>query len=124
MREPSVLTQPAGGRNSVERRRAHRVCITMPVLIRGQNGLLPFSEETLTASVNAYGCMVRLAAEIIRGQEVAIVNPQTLQELPCTVTFVGQKESGKTETGLAFIEPSPLFWQITVPPGDGDPPER
>jgi hypothetical protein len=96
----------------------------MPVIIRGKNGQQTFSEETRTASVNAHGCMVRLAEKVVKGQEVAIVNPKTVEELPCTVTFVGQKESGKTEVGLEFIEPSPHFWRITFPSDDWDPAER
>jgi hypothetical protein len=110
--------------NSAERRRSHRVYITMPVIIRGKNGQQAFSEETRTASVNAHGCMVRLAEKVVKGQEVAIVNPKTVEELPCTITFVGQKDSGKTEVGLEFIEPSPHFWRITFPSDDWDPAER
>jgi len=96
----------------------------MPVLVRGKKGDLPFTEETHTASVNVHGCMVRLAEKVVRGQEVTIVNPNTVEELPCTVAFVGQSESGRTEVGLEFIEPSPLFWRITFPPEDWDPSER
>ena len=124
MREIKVSAHPTAAENSAERRRSHRVYITMPVIIRGKNGDLPFSEETHTASVSAHGCMVRLAEKVVRAQEVAILNPKTVEELPCTVTFVGQKESGKTEVGLEFIEPSPLFWRMTFPSEDWDPSER
>ena len=124
MREIKVSAYPTASENSLERRRSYRVYITMPVVIRGKNRGLPFSEETHTASVNAHGCMVRLEEKVARGQEVAILNPKTVEELPCTVTFVGQKDSGKTEVGLEFIEPSPLFWRMTFPREDGDLSER
>jgi hypothetical protein len=124
MRELRAKTVPTAGESSAERRRSHRVQITMPVLIRGKNGEVPFTEEAHTVSVNAHGCMARLAAKLVRGQELAIVNPKTVEELPCTVTFIGQKDSGKTEVGLEFIEPSPLFWRITFPSDDWDPAER
>jgi|HubBroStandDraft_4_1064222.scaffolds.fasta_scaffold01217_9 hypothetical protein len=124
MREIKASAYPTAAENSAERRRSHRVYITMPVVIRGKNGHLPFREETHTASVNAHGCMVRIAEKVVRGQEVAILNPKTVEELPCTVTFVGQRESGKTEVGLEFIEPSPLFWRMTFPSEDWDPSER
>jgi len=120
MREIKVYAYPTAAENNAERRRSHRVYITMPIIIRGTNGHLPFSEETHTASVNAHGCMVRLAEKVVRGQEVAILNPKTVEELPCTVTFVGQKESGKRELGLEFIDPSPLFWRMTFPSEDWD----
>jgi len=124
MREIKVSAYPTAVENSAERRRSHRLYITMPVIIRGKNVNLSFNEETHTASVSAHGCMVRLAEKVKRGQEVAILNPKTVEELPCTVTFVGQKESGKAEVGLEFTEPSPLFWRMTFPSQDWDPSER
>jgi hypothetical protein len=124
MPEIKSSSSPTAAENNAERRRSHRVYITMPVIIRGKNGQQTFSEETRTASVNAHGCMVRLAEKVVKGQEVAIVNPKTVEELPCTVTFIGQKESGKSEVGLEFIEPSPHFWRITFPSDDWDPAER
>ena len=123
LRDMRAKKVPAPGESS-DRRRSIRVRIEMPVLVRGKNGDLPFTEEALTVSVSAHGCMVPLAAKLVRGQELAIVNPKTVEELPCTVTFIGQRDSGKTEIGLEFIEPSPLFWRITFPSDDWDPAER
>lgn len=110
---------------SAERkRRSCRLQIAMPVSVRGKNGGLAFDEMTRTASINAHGCNVQLGEKVIRGQDVTIVNPKTAEELPCTVTFIGLNESGKTEVGLEFVEPSPLFWQINFPPQDWDASER
>jgi len=116
---PVTNAEPAG-----DRRRSHRVQITMPVLVRWKKGAQSFEEKSVTISVNAHGCMVRLAAALTRSQEVSIVNPKTAEELPCTVTFLGPKESGKTEVGIEFAEPSPVFWRIAFPPEDWDPTER
>ncbi|HXX43432.1 MAG TPA: PilZ domain-containing protein [Candidatus Acidoferrales bacterium] len=107
-----------------ERRRSQRVNIAMPVLVRGKRGGQPFEEQALTISVNAHGCMVRLSTPVTRMQEIAIVNVKTAEELPCKVTFLGQKEGGKTEVGFEFTEPSPVFWRIAFPPEDWDPSER
>jgi hypothetical protein len=107
-----------------ERRRSVRVNIAMPVLVRGKKGTQPFEEEALTVSVSAHGCMVRVANPVARGQEVAIVNKRTAEELPCTVTFLGQRDGGKIEVGVEFAEASPLFWRIAFPPEDWDPAER
>jgi hypothetical protein len=112
------------GESAVERRRSHRVHIAMPVLVRGKKGTQPFEEQTMTISVNAHGCMVRLATPVTRNQGVSIVNTKTAEELPCTVTFLGPKESGRTEVGIEFAEPSPVFWRIAFPPEDWDPSER
>ena len=118
MRAPLPRDIPA------ERRRSQRVNIAMPVLVRGKRGGQPFEEQALTISVNAHGCMVRVATPLTRLQEVAIVNVKTAEELPCKVTFLGQKEGGKTEVGVEFSEPSPVFWRIAFPPEDWDPSER
>jgi PilZ domain len=121
MSDPKAPT-PAEG--SSEKRRSLRVNIAMPVLVRGKKGTQPFEEATLTITVSAHGCMFRVANALTRGQEIAIVNKMTAEELPCTVTFLGQKDQGKMEVGVEFAEPSPLFWRIAFPPEDWDPSER
>jgi len=117
------MRAPAPTEAGPDRRRSHRVNIAMPILVRGKT-TQPFQEQTNTISVSAHGCVFRLAAEVKRLQEIAIVNSKTAEELPCKVTFLGQKESGKTEVGVEFSEPSPLFWRIAFPPEDWDPSER
>jgi hypothetical protein len=118
------MKAPMPGESASDRRRSHRVNIAMPVLVRGKKGTQSFEEEAHTISVSAHGCMVRVTTPLARAQEVAIVNTKTAEELPCTVTFIGQKDSGKTEIGVEFAEPSPLFWRIAFPPEDWDPSER
>jgi hypothetical protein len=118
------MKAPMSNESAADRRRSHRVNIAMPVLIRGTKGTQPFEEQALTISVSAHGCMVKVATPLARAQEVAVVNTKTAEELPCTVTFIGQKDSGKTEIGVEFAEPSPLFWRIAFPPEDWDPSER
>jgi hypothetical protein len=107
-----------------ERRRTQRVQIAMPVIVRGKSGDKSFEEEASTVSINANGCMVLLKARVARAQEVSVVNPKTVEELPCTVAFLGRTMQGKTEVAFEFSEPSPLFWRIAFPPEDWDPAER
>jgi hypothetical protein len=114
----------SSGELTAERRRTQRVLIAMPVLVRGGTAPKTFEEETTTISVNANGCLLRLAQQVVRGQQIAVVNPKTAEELPSTVTFIGSKESGKAEVGVEFAEPSPLFWRIAFPPPDWDSTER
>jgi hypothetical protein len=118
------MKAPTPAESNSDRRRSHRVNIAMPVLIRGKKGTQPFEEEAQTISVSAHGCMVRVATPLTRNQEIAIVNTKTAEELPSTVTFIGQKDNAKTEVGVEFAEPSPLFWRIAFPPEDWDPSER
>jgi hypothetical protein len=107
-----------------ERRRTQRVQIAMPIIVRGKSGTQNFEEKTYTVAVNANGCMIKMTNRVARGQQVAIVNPKTAEELPCTVSFIGQKDAGKMVVGIEFSEPSPLFWRIAFPPEDWDPSER
>lgn len=123
MSDPKPTTMGAVTENS-DRRRSHRVFISMPVLVRGKYAGQPFEEATQTVSVSAHGGLLRVAARLVRGQQVSIVNAKTAEELPCTVTSLGQKENGKTEIGVEFTEASPLFWRIAFPPEDWDPSER
>jgi PilZ domain len=124
MAEVKPPSASVGPDNSNERRRTHRIQIVMPVIVRGKSGNHPFQEETHTVSVNANGCMVRLEARVTRLQPVSIINPKTAEELPCRVTFLGQRHGTRTEVGLEFTEASPLFWRIAFPPEDWDPAER
>lgn len=121
--KPSVPGN-SSGELTAERRRTQRVLIAMPVLVRGGTAPKTFEESTVTVSVNANGCLLRLAQQVVRGQQIAVVNPKTAEELPSTVTFIGAKESGKSEIGVEFAEPSPLFWRIAFPPPDWDAAER
>jgi PilZ domain len=118
------MKAPMPAEGAADRRRSHRVNIAMPILVRGTRGTQRFEEESLTVSVSAHGCNLRVANPVARGQEIALVNKKTAEELPCTVTFIGQKDAGKIEIGVEFIEPSPLFWRIAFPPEDWDPSER
>jgi hypothetical protein len=121
LREPS---RDAEGKTYSEPRRTQRVRIGMSVEIISTDGEKSFQEKTKTITVNANGCLVLLAAKVKRGQSLSIVNPQTQEDLACTVIFQGDYNSGKSEVGLEFSEPSPKFWRIAFPPDNWDPNER
>jgi hypothetical protein len=97
-------------------RRTHRVQIAIPVLVRGKSGNLPFEEATQTITVNAQGCMLHLSTRVVLNQQLSLVNPKTAEELPSSVVSLGKHEAGKAHVGVAFSEPSPLFWRISFPP--------
>ena len=111
--------------NSAQRRRSQRVQIAIPVLVRGKSGSQSFEEATQTVLVSAHGCMVHLAATVVRAQPISIVNTKTAEEMPCEVAFAGRKDAeGRTDVGIKFAEAAPLFWKITFPPEDWNPSER
>ena len=109
---------------STEKRRSRRVQITMPVTIRGKSGTETFEEKSVTAAVSAHGCMLHLSTTLGRGEQVTIINVVTSDEQVCTVTFLGQSDSGKAEVGLEFLKPCPQFWRMHFPPDDWDPADR
>lgn len=124
MADTKSFVQNVATEGGAERRRTQRVQIAMPVVVRAKDGKTPFEETTHTVSVNANGCLVRVAGTLVRGQKISLINPKTTEELPCTVMFLGKKDGGKTEVGVEFAEASPLFWRISFPPEDWDPSER
>jgi Fe-S cluster assembly iron-binding protein IscA len=123
----SKLTEPsrdAEGKTYAEPRRTQRVRIGMSVVFSGTDGDKQFEEKTKTITVNANGCLVLLATKVKRGQTLKIINPQTQEELACTVCFLGESRDGKSEVAFEFSEPAPKFWRIAFPPNDWDPAER
>jgi hypothetical protein len=116
---PGGSAEPHG-----EKRRTQRVHISMPVVIKGVLEGDNLKEETQTISVNAFGGLLRIAADVKRGQKILLYNARTQEEILCTVIFVGQKEGAKTQVGFEFAQASPLFWRIAFPPEDWDPAER
>jgi hypothetical protein len=117
-------SQDAEGKTYAEPRRTQRVRIGMSVVLCGTDGDKPFEEKSKTITVNANGCMVLLATKVKRGQSLKIINPQTQEELTCTVCFLGESRDGKSEVAFEFSEPAPKFWRIAFPPNDWDPAER
>ena len=107
-----------------EMRRSKRVYIAMPVRISANRGKDSFTEDTATETVNAHGCMVRLAAPVKREEKLSITNLRSEESVECRVASIGQSVSGKRQVGLEFSKPAGFFWHIAFPPEDWTPPER
>ena len=105
-------------------RRSKRVYIAMPVIVKGQPGKDAFEERASTESVNAHGCMIRLAKSVNRGQKLTLTNVKSQETVECRVVYVGQSEAGKTQAGIEFTRPAGYFWHIAFPPDDWNPAER
>jgi hypothetical protein len=118
-REPAATAT-----NPAIKRRTQRVQIVMPVRVSGGEGADAFEQLTETATVSAHGCLVHLDRNVIRLQEISIVNPATQQEVRGSVVFIGENTASPKEVGIEFAERSPLFWGITFPPDDWDPADR
>ena len=85
------------------RLRTTRVQIAIPVFIYGNNESgPPFREISETASVNANGCLVALAAPVVKEQPLLLTNIKTNEDMQCNVVTLGNFVNGKTEVGLRF----------------------
>jgi len=109
---------PTGRTTYPEIRRTQRVHIAIPILVRGMSGTQKFEEAGRTTTVNAHGCLISLATRLSRAQQVALIHPKTAEELPCKVVYVSERSQDRSDVGLEFMEPSPLFWRIAFPPED------
>jgi len=105
-------------------RRSKRVYIAMPVNVKGQQGAATFEEKATTESVNAHGCMIRLAKVVNRGEKLTLTNVKSEETVECRVVYIGQSEGGKIQVGIEFNRPAGYFWHIAFPPDDWNAAER
>lgn len=105
-------------------RRSKRVYIAMAVRVSATRGKDSFQEDTATETVNAHGCMIRLAASVKRDEKVTLTNLRSEESMECRVANIGQPSGGKRQVGLEFSKPSGHFWHIAFPPEDWTPPEH
>jgi hypothetical protein len=96
----------------------------MAVRVTGNRGKDSFQEDTATETVNAHGCMVRLAASIQRGEKLTLTNMRSEEDTECRVASIGPSAGGKKEVGLEFTKPAGYFWHIAFPPDDWSPADR
>jgi hypothetical protein len=111
--------------SKLARSRSTRVHIAIPVFVYGnRHGGTPFKEITQTLLVNVNGCLVELAAPVVKEQPLRITNIKTNEEMNCTVVSFGSGANGKSAVALRFSETSPRFWGLQFPPEDWDPADR
>jgi hypothetical protein len=101
------------------RRRSMRVLLTVSVTVNGKTADgKAFEEETKTLVVNAHGALILLSRAVAQGQVLTITHKGTKQKLACRAAYLGPAQSGRTQVGVEFTEPSLSFWQVNFPPED------
>jgi hypothetical protein len=110
----SWSTNPAQDSN---RRRSHRVLLSVPITVSCETPPGVFTEKTQTLVVNAHGALITLGAKVTAGQTL-LISTGSGEPRPCHVVYVGPATQGRTQLGIEFNEPSPNFWHITFPPDD------
>jgi hypothetical protein len=107
---PSLKFEPL-----IERRRAARLPLKMPVFVYGRysdgNGNEPFSENAETLNVSAVGGLIPLAAKVSVAQKLILFNAESNAELPCRVARTIRTSTGETMIGVEFAQFSAHFWQ-------------
>jgi len=100
-------------RSNVDRRRSERVNVYVPLFVYGYDlAEEPFHQDTHTLEVSAGGGLLKLDANIRRGQKLLLMNRVTKQEQECYV--VGLKNHPKRShqhVGVSFSQPAPGFWK-------------
>ena len=100
-----------------ERRRSRRWALDISVYVYGHGpGTEPFHEEAHTLKVNADGALLLLSVPVHKGQNLLLTNLQTQQDQDCRVVYLGTQHSRTVETGVAFPQTNPDFWQMHLPP--------
>jgi hypothetical protein len=100
-------------------RRSQRVLVAVPVaVVLARPSQKPITEKTDTLVVNAHGALLLLSMKLFAGDQVTLINPQTEEQQPARVVYLGPQQSDKQEIGIEFVKPSPLFWHIAFPPPD------
>jgi hypothetical protein len=100
-------------------RRSQRVLIAVPIsVVFSRPSQKPVTEKTYTLVVNAHGALLLLSMKLSAGDSITLTNPQTDEQQPAGVVYLGPQQSDKQEIGIEFVKPSPLFWRIAFPPSD------
>ena len=111
--------------DAANRRRSERVMLQVPVKVLTEtHERIPVEEETHTLVVNAHGGLLKLKLELLQGQPMLLVNPQTGMEQSCRVVRIDQPSPDYFAVAFEFDRPAPNFWPVTFPPKDWDVPGR
>jgi O-methyltransferase len=97
---------------AAEKRRAHRVAASMPVLVSGHSAHAAFAEQATTANISRIGGFVLLSTHVIRFQKLLVTNLQTNEDAICRVARFLQNDDGHNFVALEFVQPAPHFWAI------------
>ena len=112
---------PSDGAN---RRRSERVMLQILVkVITHTAERVQVQEGTHYALVvNAHGGLLKLKLELMQGQPILLVNPQTGMKQGCRVVRIDQPSPDYFAVAFEFDQPAPKFWPVTFPPKDWEVP--
>jgi hypothetical protein len=110
--------------DAANRRRSERVMLQIPVKVLTETPeRVQVEEDTHTLVVNAHGGLLKLKLELLQGQPILLVNPQTGMEQSCRVVRIDQPSPDYFAVAFEFDQPAPKFWPVTFPPKDWEIPK-
>jgi hypothetical protein len=83
----------------------------LQALGRSQEGR-KFREICETVVVSAHGGLLLLRNEVVNGELLVLVNPETQEEQECRIVYLGDPGSRGIRVGVEFLTPAPHFWGI------------
>ena len=106
------------------RRRSERVMLQIPVTVLAETpDRVQVQENTHTLVVNAHGGLVKLKMDLLAGQPIILVNPQTGIEESGHVVRIDQPSPDYFAVAFEFERPSPKFCPVVFPPKDWENPK-
>jgi hypothetical protein len=83
----------------------------LQALGRSQEGR-KFREICETVVVSAYGGLLILRHEVVLGEILVLVSPETQEEQECRIVYLGDTGERGIRVGVEFLTPAPHFWGI------------
>ncbi len=111
-----MATQPLPS----ERRRAERVLIRVPLLLRtpGRSSG-PYEQEAEAVVVSRYGALLRAPAPVAPGSTIELTHGFTKEKEKFRVIWSGAARSeGRHDLGVELVTQRDDFWGIRFPPRD------
>ena len=101
------------------RRRSERVMLQIPITVLTESlDHNKLQEATHTLVVNAHGGLMKLKMELLAGQPITLVNPQSGMQQSCRVVRVDESGTDHFAVAFEFDQPAPKFWPVVFPPRD------
>src|SRR3974390_2770765 len=83
----------------------------LQALGRSQEGR-KFREICETVVVSAHGGLLVLRHEVVQGEILVLVSPETQEEQECRIVYLGDSGERGIRGGGEFLTPAPHFWGI------------
>ena len=83
----------------------------LQALGRSQDGR-KFREICETVVVSSHGGLLVLRHEVVQGEILVLVSPETQEEQECRIVYLGDTGERGNRVGVEFLTPAPHFWGI------------